>query len=218
MDVSRTARKTVANAHGRARARASQRSLACSHKLSRSITTSGTKQDLIFLLQFEPHWVRAESVLARRYRFMYRALRRASARVFSSRSARKSSQLGPAVCVTQRETDVPLAAIPMDPLWSSGRGALSRGGTQLQAAQGPALPLVAKVVEAHVVEAHVFTAGKLVPADVWATETTIAFLLWALDRLRCVLRCRGRGPHRGRGGRGSGGCGGGCGLHGAWVV
>ena len=78
------------------------------------------------------------------------------------------------------------------------------------------------LLEAHVDEAHVFTAGKLVPADVWATETTIAFLLWALqggiDRRRRVLRCRGRGPHGGRGGRGSDGRGGSCRRHGAWVV
>ena len=110
-------------AHASRRTCARQRPLACSHKPSRSITSPGTTHDSIFLLLFQ--LLRAEPVLARCYRFMYRALRRASARVFSWRSVRKSPQFGSAPCVTQRETDVPLAAVPME-LGSSGRGAPGR--------------------------------------------------------------------------------------------
>jgi len=47
------------------------------------------------------------------YSFMYRAFRRASERVFSFRNVWKSSQLGAAQCVAQRESDMPLAAIPV---------------------------------------------------------------------------------------------------------
>ena len=60
----------------------------------------------------------AESLPAHSCRFMYRAFRRASERVLSFRNVWKSSQLGAAQlgaaqCVAQRESDMPLATVPV---------------------------------------------------------------------------------------------------------